>query len=149
MDRRVVAKLAQLLTKPEWHLPNPVINIILKCLINSCIPATGYPHKTIVTSADVVCQLNHWNKIYEVLSNDSVEISQSQLVSEYPQTFFPYDGVILWVINYLINIDPQLINEEQLTTTRHCFAFLCNITMEKNVNLPNCIYQMELKKMAM
>ncbi|KAK0167716.1 hypothetical protein PV327_001588 [Microctonus hyperodae] len=156
--RKVVAKLAVMLTKPGLIIPSDVTIIIMKCLTNACIPCDvknnhNYLHKAInMTKLNPNLKLN-WNEIYSAISMHNINELENKLLMgclmEYPETSFPYDGVVQWIINELnIITNSSNITTEQWDIMRICFSFLCNIS-SINQDLPDNIYDPQLKKVIM
>ncbi|KAK0169810.1 hypothetical protein PV328_010449 [Microctonus aethiopoides] len=155
--RKVVAKLAEMLMKPGLIIPNNVTIIIMKCLTNACVPSHdvennhNYLHKAIdMTKLNPNLKLN-WNKIYMVLSMQNINELEDKLLMEclmeYPETRFPYDGVVQWIINELnIITNSSNITTEQWDIMRISFSFLCNISAVVDQDLPDNIYDPQLKK---
>lgn len=146
--------------KPGLIIPNDVTIIIMKCLTNACVPSHdvennhNYLHKAIdITKLNPNLKLN-WNQIYMALSMHNINELEDKLLMEclmeYPETRFPYNGVVQWIINELnIITSSSNITTEQWDIMRISFSFLCNISAVVDQDLPDSIYDPQLKKIIM
>ncbi|XP_063990555.1 uncharacterized protein LOC135169446 [Diachasmimorpha longicaudata] len=118
-QRKIVAKLAELLTKPDGNLPPNVLFLILKCLANTCVHFMYEVPDEIQNST--ISLANHWYEAYKQLA------ITSPLVAENARSGFPYNGIVAWVIDYLDNHITEN-GEEETKIVRTGLRFLCNVS---------------------
>ncbi|KAF7997155.1 hypothetical protein HCN44_005432 [Aphidius gifuensis] len=121
INRQMLAKLAELLTRRNISLPMDLMMLILKCFMDSCDKLLNKPQQLNAINENI--QVNCWNDLYKSISeDDKFWIDNKNLCDNY----FPYEGVGQWVIDYLTN-NLSKINDEYLKFIKRCICLLCNI----------------------
>ncbi|XP_015113494.1 ataxin-10 [Diachasma alloeum] len=119
-EKRIIAKLAEILTKPEANLPPNVLFSILKCLANTCVHFKHEAPEQIQNNSTKYLA-NHCHELYRELSMCS-PVDEESLSNA-----FPYNGIAEWVIDYLDDHTTEN-GEEQIKIVRTGLRFLCNVS---------------------
>lgn len=98
--------------------------LCLKCLGNSCLDTYKYRQHTLENR-----ELDKYNKyLYDKLAEE--DIYQHEKNCDYPHnSYFPYDGVIKWTVNYINTCDKSIssLTDNELDIFRLSVQFLCNL----------------------
>ena len=138
VDPKLLAKVAQIVTDPNFEIPGKAKIILLKCLVNSC--AYAYKHKSYDLRDTTVSK--YQTELYVLLSQDSSYTSTLKTDETYPvETHFPYDGVCQMAIDTVLHCikEERKLSNEELDILTQSLQFLCNLVTVacKNISFPS------------
>ncbi|XP_011498916.1 PREDICTED: ataxin-10 [Ceratosolen solmsi marchali] len=115
-----VLRVAELLVNEDLQLPEELINILLKCLANSCVHS--FYQKTYTPEGDISSYKNIYKFLFEEVSRLNEHIPYPCL------TCFPYDSIVRWVVKIIIELSEakKKLNDNQNDVLRLSLQFLCN-----------------------
>lgn len=155
LEFQTLAKVAEVLTTEGLNLPQKVVVVLLKCLMNSCVNGSLQTAYTSNSLTDI-----KQSDVYSLLARENIakDISRRE-ISYSLQTHFPYDNVVEWTRNIIIHyfIEEKTLTEEQKEVLRLSVQFLCNLvvfscnisTLLSTKDLKQCIQDENLKKTMM
>lgn len=150
IDPRILAKVAETLTNVGLHVPDKVVIVLLKCLINSCVDA--YLHKEYRTTEGDE-ESNRGDSLYSRLAKiDLAPVDEEPTdESDYPLlTHFPYEGIAEWTVNKILEhtgCGKDSSDGGRLEIVIASIKFLCNLATfacktvlaPKYENIPVCM----------
>ncbi|KYN04673.1 PREDICTED: ataxin-10 [Cyphomyrmex costatus] len=122
LDASILAQICQVLVSETT--PVTIIILCLKCLGNSCLDSYKHKQHTIENVESIKYSKNLYNKLVES------DVCKQRKNCDYPHdSYFPYDGVIEWTVDY-IKIHGKSIyhlTDNELDILRLSIQFLCNL----------------------
>ncbi|EFN86641.1 Ataxin-10 [Harpegnathos saltator] len=102
--------------------PDMVKILCLKCLGNSCLDSYKYKQHTLANK-----EPDKYKYLYHKLAENVCQYGQD---CDYPHgSYFPYDGIIEWTINYINICDKSTscLTDNEIDIFRLSIQFLCNL----------------------